>query len=931
MSLPQLPLATPSLPPLLPASVTLPSANPLPPYPPLVSPLITPLPPSPPALSIGLPPLPPVSPGIVGVPPLPPVLPSPPVLPPLIATQPIGLPPLPPVSPALGVGVPPLPPVLPSPPVLPPLIATQPVTGFVKPPLPPPLLPALALALEDGELRLITFSLVIDATTDRFNPSTFVAALAEQSPLIDTLSIAINATTVETEDAAALAPLVPLANLRRLAVSHGRLLVTVIIHVPRSTTDSLTRALSTSLAAALANNASHVISTLGTTVLAVVAAPTVMRIVAATMPPALLASLPASSFVELPSSVLAALPDAALAALPVEVLAKLPSQVLAALPDWLAGPLRTTLAIVGPLGGQLPQPARINWGVADPREVAATTAAVRSAVLVALGSSVATAVATSASSALVGAVGGSGSASTASAGGSVLPVLLGVQRLAFRSGASDEQSAPVGLASEIGRSMQAFVGASGAWAALVGPPDFELSRRHRARRQRQLLETTLDATAVEGYAQHYMLPRNLPTPVVAMLDVSITFGIALLAAVALHALVTCVWAACLRRRRRPRRPGHGRRSKAAASAPSFNSIQCVASGTAAGRTQILAQSASPGSAPFFLPLPTLFVSYNLEVHAFLFFVGGLTNASFAVLALAIRSAVSSTPIPYAHVAAFVVLAGVLLAAQLAVLGIMMCHLLRFRREHATSLWAPIARPARAQDVGDPLMRLLSRLALCLRLARMPLDRVRGEFGEATDEANAEPKQSAAPTEPTRTERLLERRWHLYQPRPDDYLEALSPLLDGCRGDSRDRLCAQVVVLFAQMVAAATLASASSAALGAPQLALLLAVQLLVGCWSLLRRPSDDVLGDWVDGLGQLIEATSSALLIAALLAPQAAPTLSRVSAYVLLAGAVGMPTALAMYDNTLELIGILTHVTARVRKRCCGAPTGRQSVDEVRV
>ena len=265
------------------------------------------------------------------------------------------------------------------------------------------------------------------------------------------------------------------------------------------------------------------------------------------------------------------------------------------------------------------------------------------------------------------------------------------------------------------------------------------------------------------------------------------------------------------------------------------------------------------------------------------------------------------------------------------------QLLHFYHAFASTIWKRAQRLDDTSAVEDPLCRALSYVALRCGCVRAPIDRSYG--------ASSAP---VVPIEPARSERLLARRGtcpgpctkgsspstkgssppesasgrrlaHLFledcflgkratrsnqiaQPLIDasDALEEWGSFLD--RVDAPDRSCAVIVALLVQLITAAILASSSPAAIGPSQLFPLLVLELAYGAWILIRKPTSDRLGCWIDGMSQLNEAISSLTLLIACFAPGTAPLLSQVSAYSLLAGTVALPALLTYYDNGLQYI-----------------------------
>ena len=105
---------------------------------------------------------------------------------------------------------------------------------------------------------------------------------------------------------------------------------------------------------------------------------------------------------------------------------------------------------------------------------------------------------------------------------------------------------------------------------------------------------------------------------------------------------------------------------------------------------------------------------------------------------------------------------------------------------------------------------------------------------------------------------------------------------------------------------------SAEAYGPAQLVPLLLLQLSLALWMLGRRPSADLLAGFVEGSGLLLEAISTALSSRGVRSREAAgfrgtsaQALAAASAYALLLGTVGLPSALSCYDESLGVIGLL--------------------------
>ena len=542
---------------------------------------------------------------------------------------------------------------------------------------------------------------------------------------------------------------------------------------------------------------------------------------------------------------------------------------------------------VDPFG--VPQlPEVIVWDVPSAEVVAAASTTITIAVAIGVGASVATAVGTSVGSTIAASQGGAAatSGSASSSAGSIAPLVFGVQRLAMRASvASDEAGSVPGLVGAFAAPLRGFLGASGVWRLLLTSDDAPATPSGRR----------LSSRGVPS--------NDLPGPVALLVDETVTIVIALVFTIAIHALLLWLW----------RAPPSG-------DEPSGGPPK---DGTHPAKKRW-------GSAP----LPASLVALNPELTVLLFFAGGLSTAAMAVIAHAIRpagvleSAVSNGTIgvngtaivdPPVFPTGFVVLAAAVLFLLIAFVVYAASRTIRFHRRHAPMkhLWSAAKAPASVSAVKDPFLRTLNRLVRRTPLAQRPFDRTFGAF--------AAPE---VPKEPERTLRLRARPLAVSRGEPADDLDGMLVLLSDARGDGADRVCLPAVRLSHQAIVAAILAATPPRAIGAIQLVALTVLQLCMGVWVLVRRPSTDLLASWKEGIGLVCESASSVVLLVAMAAqPAGTPALNTVSAILLAIGTVGIPLMLSMYDDVNNYMSFVRMACRRSVPGLC-VETAAPAADE---
>lgn len=449
-------------------------------------------------------------------------------------------------------------------------------------------------------------------------------------------------------------------------------------------------------------------------------------------------------------------------------------------------------------------------------------------------------------------------------------------------------------------------------------------------------------------------PRGLPEPFAPLVDLLVTSGVALVLTFLLHIVALLVWRSCMLRESDGDDEGeHGASPRHAKEGGDDGGKQAADASPKEPSTHRRIVRRARHAA-----LPVSLVSLSPEIAVVLYFTGGLGEAAITVLAHAVRVASSASssstasaatssssaaagvlPYPIAYAIASVVILFLLAVFTLA----SVIAVRRFHRQYAPELWLVSGSPDAARQVDDPVMRALSRVGMWTGLLRAPIARTRGGFERpgATDGSSApddcEPRRTARllRTSPLVGRRLCSLRCRAPPAAPPatlpptegravggtattggragDALEALSLLLESGRGDGADRVLLQPMRLLHQLLVAAILASSPSAeAYGPAQLVPLLLLQLSLALWMLGRRPSADLLAGFVEGSGLLLEAISTALLLAAYAATggrgsggTSAQALAAASAYALLLGTVGLPSALSCYDESLGVIGLL--------------------------
>ena len=181
---------------------------------------------------------------------------------------------------------------------------------------------------------------------------------------------------------------------------------------------------------------------------------------------------------------------------------------------------------------------------------------------------------------------------------------------------------------------------------------------------------------------------------------------------------------------------------------------------------------------------------------------------------------------------------------------------RFRR----TTWRPAAVPASVDDVGDPLLRLLSRvyLHICrLRGSKSPLaQRVRGKVARPAEYTD----------EPQRTERLLRRWYWLRHSNAADTMDAFqfAFFLRGS-GFSWTTTIFDHYGLTTQMLIAALAGLSQHVEPGTTQatcqVSAVAALQLLHGVYCLAWLPSNDKAEACVEGLQFSLEGARTVLLL----------------------------------------------------------------------
>ena len=701
--------------------------------------------------------------------------------------------------------------------------------------------------------RIIRYSLVVDGNLQTFDRTAFVRATANWVGVMPA-NIVTSLSIVTSINSAALEPLLPAtpATRRRGLVGVGYLLVNVAI-LP-SPTANIANLVARSNA--LLASASQASAALGVSTLAIPALPSVVGVVG--------------------------------------VVGRTADQLAAAAGVVGVAGIGSTSDLL--LGVAEPVPV-IAWDTLSTAQVRTAQLAVSTAVAVGITAGVLSAVTASsagvissysAASASTAVGGSSGSASSSIA--SLTPLVFGVQRLAMRAGVHSPSAPPAtaGLIGAASSPLGGLLGASGVWSALVGSGGGSgggggggggvSGRRLAAQAQAE----DAAAEAAQQAITQLLSPQGLPEPFAPLLDVLITTGLALAVTMAAHALLLCVWRRLL-------------------AAPAAEDGRPPKGGSSAGRR------------PRHVPLPTSLVGWNPEITVLLYFTSGLGEAAVAVLAHAARAAAgdgsSGSAVPYPIV--YVVVAALVVVSLVLFAVLSLVHIARFYGAHASVVWVAAEPPTDAAAVNDPMMRLTSRLGTGVRLLRAPVHRGAGGFERS---AGADADAAEEDSEPARTHRLLSRPLSVCKARAvaGDALEALALLLENGRGDALDRVCLQPLRLCAQLLIAAVLASAASPeAIGPVQLILLALLQLPLGLWLLVRSPSADRLESVVEGLGHFCEAASSVLLLIACAQPSAGPALSTASAYALLVGTVGLPSALSCYDELLSALETLANLCRR--------------------
>ena len=132
--------------------------------------------------------------------------------------------------------------------------------------------------------------------------------------------------------------------------------------------------------------------------------------------------------------------------------------------------------------------------------------------------------------------------------------------------------------------------------------------------------------------------------------------------------------------------------------------------------------------PSFRPLPEALVWPNLEISVLLIYATGLVEAASAIIGAGIGGLeISTWRLAFAY-ACLAFLLWFILSQAL--------ELFRFYRECGEACWAPEEPPATADEVTDPLLRLLAKLHLM-----RPRLREQGSFEAPEDEGVAEPQRT----------------------------------------------------------------------------------------------------------------------------------------------------------------------------------------------